>query len=92
MLFSAAQHPELAALGELEIAQHTALGRVCIVKPSIELRALTAVPKPDVLFLVDGNNDAIFEQVQSIPLNDYLATLDAESIQPYPWSWPWKDS
>lgn len=90
ILFSAAQHPELAQAGNLQIAQHTTLGRVCIAAPAQLGPAMLLSPRPEVLFFVDSNNDAVFESSQSVPLDVYQSSRLLIPSTPFQWSWPWK--
>ncbi len=92
LLFSSTQHPELAALGELTIAQHEALGRVCVAEPADCGRASYLPTPPPVLLLIDSNNDGVFESTQVVPLEDYLETRELDATNHCVWSRPWRDS
>lgn len=66
-----AQIPQLATASWLQILDHDDLGRVCVVEPPNMQRSFLDPVPPDVVYLVDGNNDGLFEvhNVVSIDLH-----------------------
>ncbi len=91
VVFSSTQHPELPALGNLTIAQHSSLGRVCIVAPASISRAMKEVLIPPALYLIDSNNDAIFESTQAVALPDYFESRLLDDNDQCAWTYPWRD-
>ncbi len=89
LLFSAAQHPELTTASTLDIGQHSTHGRVCVAKPADLGAAMLMSPVPNALYLIDANNDGIFETTQSVPLVTHEQSILIEPNATPVWSWPW---